>query len=111
MLGGGSIALPCLTYCAELAAVVNDTGCSDWLPVSNKRRAAMSLGYGAIAAEGEDRSLNRLAKRMMPTYTERVSEAITQAEQQLADLKRIQEIFAKHPEFEELLTLVQRGRI
>lgn len=41
----------------------------------------------------------------------RVAEAVVQAEQALADLKRMQEIFAQHPEFEELLTLVQRGRV
>ncbi len=45
------------------------------------------------------------------TYSERVTDSISQAEEQLADLKRMQEIFAKHPEFEELLTLVQRGRL
>lgn len=69
-------------------------------------------GYGAMQAEQcEDRSLNQLAKRRMPTYAERVADAIAQSEQQLADLKRMQEIFTQHPEFEELLTLVQRGRI
>lgn len=70
----------------------------------------MGLGGYVEPAQCEDRAFNRLAKRM-PTYTERVTDAITHAEQQLADLKRMQEIFAQHPEFEELLTLVQRGRI
>lgn len=46
-----------------------------------------------------------------PTYTERVEMAVANAESQLKDLKRMQEIFAQHPEFEELLTLVQRGRV
>lgn len=47
----------------------------------------------------------------MPTYTQRVDQAVIDAEERLKDLKRMKEIFAKHPEFEELLTLVQRGRV
>lgn len=54
-------------------------------------------------------ALNRAMRQR--TYSERVTDSIAQAEEQLADLKRIQEIFTKHPEFEELLTLVQRGRL
>ena len=50
-------------------------------------------------------------KQQMPTYTQRVEQAVIDAEERLKDLKRMQEIFAQHPEFEELLTLVQRGRV
>ena len=46
-----------------------------------------------------------------PSFSERVDASVAHAEQRLADLKRMKEIFAKHPEFEELLTLVQRGHI
>lgn len=68
---------------------------------------------GGTQAECNDVGSGRLERAMkrMPTYTERVAEAVIQAEQQLKDLKRMQEIFAQHPEFEELLTLVQRGRV
>lgn len=67
------------------------------------------LGYAA-GAQCEDVAINRLAKRQQ-TYIERVDYALQDAEQRLADLKRMKEIFAQHPEFEELLTLVQRGRV
>ena len=67
----------------------------------------MNLGGGG----GETLGPVAYAKQAMETYTQRVARSIADAEQRLADLKRMQEIFAKHPEFEELLTLVQRGRI
>lgn len=60
---------------------------------------------GAVVGNGISLGRNQV------TYTQRVSAAVQAAEEQLADLKRMQEIFAKHPEFEELLTLVQRGRV
>jgi len=40
------------------------------------------------------------------TYIEQVAQSITEHEKRLADLKRIQEILIKHPDFGELLTLV-----
>lgn len=49
------------------------------------------------------------AKRDL-SYAEQIAYDLKQTEQRVADLKRIQEIFAKNPEFEELLTLVQRRR-
>lgn len=66
------------------------------------------LGYAGVEQALPDINY---AKAAMETYTQRVSRQIAQTEQRLADLKRMQEIFAQHPEFEELLTLVQRGRI
>lgn len=61
----------------------------------------------ALAGIAQEQTLDYRA----PTYTERVARALAVAEQQMKDLKRMQEIFAAHPEFEELLTLVQRGRL
>lgn len=58
-----------------------------------------------------ERSLMDIPKAAMESYSNRVTRQIAETESRLADLKRMQEIFAKHPEFEELLTLVQRGRV
>lgn len=46
----------------------------------------------------------------MPTLKERLSQAVTDAESRLAEAKRAAEIFAAHPELEELLNIMQRGR-
>jgi hypothetical protein len=60
---------------------------------------------------------NKLAARgagtqaMMPkamTYGEQVDEQLKNAEQRVAELKRIQELLKANPDFEELLTLVGR---
>lgn len=48
---------------------------------------------------------------LLPNYGKRLEVALQQAEQRLADLKRTQEIFTQHPEFEELLTLLQRNGV
>lgn len=67
-----------------------------------------------IPTTGYVGGLGQLARAnaiQMPTYTERVDQAVADAEERLKDLKRMKEIFAQHPEFEELLTLVQRGRV
>lgn len=61
---------------------------------------------GLAQMKAREMSINR-----MPSFTERVAMSLEETEQRLKDLKRMQEIFAQHPEFEELLTLVQRGRI
>jgi hypothetical protein len=58
----------------------------------------------------ESNALGQVRQKQM-TYSERVSQSVIDAEERLKDLKRMQEIFAQHPEFEELLTLVQRGRV
>lgn len=46
----------------------------------------------------------------MPTLKERLRKAVIDAESQLADAKRAKEIFEAHPELEELLNIMQRGR-
>lgn len=42
------------------------------------------------------------------TPRERAQLAVTQAEERLADAKRVMAIFDEHPALEELLTLLQR---
>ena len=46
----------------------------------------------------------------MPTLKDRLAEFVARAEAQLADAKRAKEIFDAHPELEELLNIMQRGR-
>ena len=46
----------------------------------------------------------------MPTLKDRLAESVARAEAQLADAKRAKEIFDAHPELEELLNIMQRGR-
>jgi hypothetical protein len=46
----------------------------------------------------------------MPTMKDRLAEAVASAEARLADAKRAKEIFDAHPELEELLNIMQRGR-
>ena len=46
----------------------------------------------------------------MPTMKDRIAEAVASAEARLADTKRAKEIFDAHPELEELLNIMQRGR-
>ena len=46
----------------------------------------------------------------MPTLKDRLAESVQRAEAQLADAKRAKEIFDAHPELEELLNIMQRGR-
>lgn len=46
----------------------------------------------------------------MPTMKSRLAEAVASAEARLADAKRAKEIFDAHPELEELLNIMQRGR-
>lgn len=46
----------------------------------------------------------------MPSMKERLSHAVAEAEARLADAKRAKEIFDSHPELEELLNIMQRGR-
>ena len=56
-----------------------------------------------------------LAKGLADSYSNtikaRIARAVEQAEQSLNDVKRAQEIFAKYPEMEELLNILQKGRI
>jgi hypothetical protein len=46
----------------------------------------------------------------MSTLKERLTQAVAGAECRLADAKRAKEIFTAHPELEELLNIMQRGR-
>lgn len=50
-------------------------------------------------------------KRINPTLKQRLELAVQQAEQNLADAKRAREIFDKNPELEELINILNRGRI
>lgn len=45
-----------------------------------------------------------------PTMKERLEFAVKDAEQRLTEAKRAKEIFEKHPELEELLNIMQKGR-
>jgi hypothetical protein len=45
----------------------------------------------------------------MPNMQERIKLAVVQAEDRLKQVKRAQEIFAAHPELEELLNIMQRN--
>ena len=45
-----------------------------------------------------------------PSMKNRLAEAVASAEAKLADAKRAKEIFDAHPELEELLNIMQRGR-
>lgn len=45
----------------------------------------------------------------VPTMKDRLELAVVQAEKRLADAKRAREIFAKNPDLEELLNIMQRG--
>lgn len=50
------------------------------------------------------------AYAMANTISARLSRAVEQAEVQLADARRAKEIFDRHPELEELLNIMQKGR-
>lgn len=45
-----------------------------------------------------------------PTLKERLDHAVVQAEEQLAHVKEAREIFARNPDIEKLLNIMQRGR-
>lgn len=45
----------------------------------------------------------------VPTLKERLDMAVRQAEERLASAKRAREIFAKNPDLEELLNIMQRS--
>lgn len=46
----------------------------------------------------------------MPSMKERIAQSVRDAESRLADARRAKEIFDAHPELEELLNIMQRGR-
>lgn len=45
----------------------------------------------------------------MPTMAQRIDMAVKQAEEKLAAIKRAKELFAKNPDLEELLNIMQRA--
>jgi hypothetical protein len=45
-----------------------------------------------------------------PTLKTRLEAAVMEAEERLAEAKRAKEIFEKHPELEELLNIMNKGR-
>jgi hypothetical protein len=47
---------------------------------------------------------------LMPTLKGRLEGAVRDAEQRLAEAKRAREILNAHPELEELLNIMQKGR-
>lgn len=61
---------------------------------------------GAMALDADIRQANKLA----PTLKSRLEYAVAEAEARLAEAKRAREILNAHPELEELLNIMQRGR-
>ena len=66
-----------------------------------------ALGASTTAMEQYDSPAKMVR---MPSLKDRLAESVLRAEAQLADAKRAKEIFDKHPELEELLNIMQRGR-
>jgi hypothetical protein len=62
------------------------------------------VGYGAT------QGLGQVAMARMPTLKERLDQAVADAEGRLQDAKRARDIFKSHPELEELLNIMQKGR-
>jgi len=46
-----------------------------------------------------------------PTIRERIGLAVERAQQQLADAQRMAELFDKNPDLEELINLMNKGKI
>lgn len=74
------------------------------------------MNYYNDAKEGAYQSMSPigLAGTLDPfsnTLKARLDRAVEQAEQSLTDAKRAREIFAKFPELEELLNILQKGHI
>ena len=46
----------------------------------------------------------------MPTLKDRLAQAVAEAESRLTDARRAKDILDKHPELEELLNIMQKGR-
>ena len=46
----------------------------------------------------------------MPSLKIRLERAVSEAEQRLVEAKRAAEIFARNPDLEEILNIMQRGR-
>lgn len=72
----------------------------------------MDFGNALVGGStGYDLAEQPAAKMVrMPTMKDRLAAAVDDAERRLADAKRAKEIFDAHPELEELLNIMQRGR-
>lgn len=78
----------------------------------------MDFGLGGAittsGASGDNKLMrddyNELSAAKVVRIKGRLAEAVQRAEAQLADAKRAKEIFDAHPELEELLNIMQRGR-
>lgn len=53
---------------------------------------------------------NEFKMARMPTMKDRIKLAVQQAEERLAAVKRAEELFAKNPDLEELLNIMQRAQ-
>lgn len=69
--------------------------------MNNALMGGAAQGYDA---EGPSKMLR------MPTLKDRMEQAVLDAEARLADAKRAREILNAHPELEELLNIMQKGR-
>ncbi len=60
-------------------------------------------------AQGYEQSMQQAKMARMPTIKERLDLAVLQAEEKLAKAKRARELFAKNPDLEELLNIMQNN--
>jgi hypothetical protein len=67
------------------------------------------LGGSGAYSSNEYANMTQAKMASVPTLKDRLALAVQQAEKKLADAKRAKEIFAKNPELEELLNIMQRG--
>jgi hypothetical protein len=63
-----------------------------------------AYGSGAATAYSESTKMCRT-----PTIQERLDLAVQQAEERLASAKEARDIFARNPDIEKLLNIMQRG--
>lgn len=77
------------------------------MPIDNPIPMAGAATERAYAMEAVRSGGNSLGPRAV-SYGEMIANDVANVEQRLADLKRVQDILTKYPEFEELLTLVGR---
>ena len=64
--------------------------------------------YLETASQGQ--YLGSCAPTPQATLKVRLEYAVQEAEQRLTEAKRAKEIFTQHPELEELLNIMQKGR-
>lgn len=70
------------------------------------------MDFSNALVGGSSQSYDQTEPQMVrkPTLKARLAESVARAEAQLADAKRAKEIFDAHPDLEELLNIMQRGR-